>query len=542
MYPRVKRFLLIILFACSLMSSGFNKTSTALAANIEPTSATNPTFAPMLAFQKGITYASWWHGEYSSPATDAELSESIRPLGVNWISIVVTCYQKNVASTQIQCKPKTSTPTDADLIHVIEEAHRLGLRVMLKPHVDLENDPGHWRGQIGEKFNEASWKNWFSSYSDFITHYARLAQDTNADYFVAGTELAKTTQRENNWRAVIKSVRRIYSGPLTYAAHHTGEEFGINWWDTLDAIGVNAYYSLAQDDYPTVFQIKAAWVPIVSRLGLLSEKWGRPIILTEVGYESLEGANQSPWRGRGHAVEGEADLKEQADSYQAVFEAFEGKPWWQGVFWWAWTIDSSHTSPLNNDFTAKGKPAENILRLYYGGQPNPVTYQAPELVAVQKEQLAIYDDKLAEGWKNWSWNSVVRRAFCESTDDKNALQISMRPWGALSLHNPGIDTSPYRWLEFYIYVGKDVAQQFAISFSNKAGKILSRNINLPVPQYLEGGDFAVDQWQRVRIPLLDMDAANTTITRLSIKENAGKHLKELLVREIRLTGDVSLQE
>ncbi len=336
-----------------------------------------PVHAPvsMSEFQKGIVYASWWNGEYSSRESDRTLSLSINPMGINWIAIVVTCYQNTVTSTQIKCRPYSSTPSDEDLIHVINHAHHLGLRVMLKPHIDLDDDARHWRGEIGSGHNEANWKAWFASYTDFITHYAALAQSTDADYFVVGTELVKTDSHSDEWRNVIKAVRNIYSGPLTYASQHGAGEYNIDWWDALDAIGVDAYYSLAQNAHPSVAQIKARWVPIVKRLGNLSKKWDRPIILTEIGYESLEGTNRTPWKVAGEIVK----LEEQADSYQAAFEAFAGQKWLKGVFWWVWIPNSSQCGALNNDFTACNKPAEDILRENYGVQPRPGSMPAANI-------------------------------------------------------------------------------------------------------------------------------------------------------------------
>lgn len=340
---------------------------------LTPVSRPAPDPAPMSEFQKGVVYASWWNGEYSSPESDKTLSLSINPMGINWIAIVVTCYQKTAASTQIKCQPQSFTPTDGDLIHVIQHAHRLGLRVMLKPHIDLSDDAKHWRGDIGFGHNEADWKEWFRSYTSFITHYASLAQSTDTDYFVVGTELVKTNSRADEWRNVIKTVRGIYNGPLTYASQHGVGEYNIDWWDALDAIGVDAYYSLASNAHPSVAQIKEKWVPIVKRLGNLSKKWNRQIILTEIGYESLEGTSRTPWKVAGEIVK----LEEQANSYQAAFEAFAGKKWLQGVFWWVWIPNSSQCGALNNDFTACNKPAEDILRKNYGVQPRSGSIPAP---------------------------------------------------------------------------------------------------------------------------------------------------------------------
>ena len=46
--------------------------------------------------------------------------------------------------------PTEATETDAELIHAIQQAHQRGLKVMLKPHVDIVNTTAtNWRGLIG---------------------------------------------------------------------------------------------------------------------------------------------------------------------------------------------------------------------------------------------------------------------------------------------------------------------------------------------------------------------------------------------------------
>jgi hypothetical protein len=334
----------------------------------EVTPTPNHPLALLTDFQKGVVYTSWWHGEYSGQTSDITLSGTIKPLGVNWISVIVTCYQETITSVDIQCKPDTKTPTDDDLVHVIQYAHQIGLRVMLKPHIDINNDAEHWRGQIGFGNDDAAWGMWFANYTSFIVHYAQLAQINNVDYFVVGTELVETTGRETQWRSVISKVRTIYKGPLTYAANW-GNVFDIKWWDALGTIGVDAYYPLTEINQPTVAQLRDAWAPIVGQLRQLSKTWERPIIITEIGYRSLNGTNKHSFDGVDMS---NIDLQEQADCYQAFFEAFNEQPWWHGVFWWNWSIEPTQGGPLDTNYTANNKPAENILRLHYGALPRNI--------------------------------------------------------------------------------------------------------------------------------------------------------------------------
>lgn len=319
--------------------------------------------------QKGVAYTSWWHGEYSSPNSDQTIEEVIKPMGANWVAVVVTCYQKNADSTKIQCLTESQTPTDEDLTHVIQFAHDQGLKVMLKPHVNILRNHNTWRGNIGFGEDEDAWQTWFDSYSDFILHYARLAREEQVDYFVVGTELGGTSQRSDQWQEIIAAVREVYEGPITYAANWD-EVFQIDWWDELDAIGVDAYFPLTEQTDPSVDELKKAWEPIVFHLGQFSQLWERPIIITEIGYRSIAGTNQRAYAATKNP---QISLQEQANCYQAFFEAFKDQEWWAGVFWWNWTTNPNQGGPENNDFTPHNKPAENVLRENFGAPTRELT-------------------------------------------------------------------------------------------------------------------------------------------------------------------------
>jgi hypothetical protein len=312
--------------------------------------------------QKGISYAAWGCGLYSLPQSDTSLSH-LAETGANWIGLIVTCYQDEIGSTSIIASE--TTPTDSDLIHAISRAHSLGLKVMLKPHLDLWKDPSHWRGEIGLDFDsEKEWEEWFSSYQRFIEHFAELAEKNRADQFCVGTELVGTSHRASDWRLVVSRVRALYSGPIVYAANHSGEEISLTWWDAVDFIGVDAYYPLANNKTPTHQDLMAAWKPHVEQLAALAAKWQKPLLLTEIGYRSLDGAASQPWNWQ---ISGEVDLGEQAICYRAAIEAFSQQPWFRGIFWWSWGPDPLEGGPADDGYTPHRKPAEDILRAWFEG-------------------------------------------------------------------------------------------------------------------------------------------------------------------------------
>lgn len=317
-------------------------------------------------FMKGITYESWWNGRFASAGSQRTLAEIVLPSGANWLAVVVKCFQETPTSTAIVCMPQRMTATDDELRHVIRRAHALGLKVMLKPHVDLHNleSAAEGRFKIGFGSDEAAWAAWFASYTRFITHYAALAQELGVEYFVVGTELWGTVHRAAEWRAVIQQVRAVYDGPLTYAALTYFEPLQISWWDALDAIGIDAYFTVTLSRAPTLAQMKLGWTPVTAYLSWMSSRWNKPIIITEIGYMSVDSTNILPgdW-----SLQGEIDHEEQALAYQAFFEAFQGQPWWQGVFWWSLSTDPHQGGAEDRSYSFHDKPAEAVLRRFFGG-------------------------------------------------------------------------------------------------------------------------------------------------------------------------------
>jgi hypothetical protein len=316
-------------------------------------------------FQKGMNYVTWWADIYSSPTSDQSLRD-LADTGTTWIALVVTGYQPTYASTRITWRPP-QTPTDADLAHVIAMAHSLGMKVMLRPIVDLSSDDAHWRADIGTAFRtRKAWSTWFASYNAFIGNYASVAERYGADMFCIGVEMEGVSRRTTEWRQVAANVRARYAGPIVYSANWGGEEARITWWDAVDYIGVDAYYELSDVNNPTLAALKAAWISrgYVAVLERLATTFQRPVLITELGYRSINGAARAPWDW---SVTGAVDFQEQADAYQAAFETFRGRPWLAGIYWYNWDVEPADDGSDADRYTPRGKPAEEILR-YYNSQ------------------------------------------------------------------------------------------------------------------------------------------------------------------------------
>jgi hypothetical protein len=301
---------------------------------------------------EGVVLTSWWYDDYLRPQSDFTL-EYLHGLGAESVSILATQYQDSSSPAAIYYD-LWKTPMDSGIEHVIQKSKSLGMRTVLKPHVDPTD--GTWRGNITFS-SEAEWASWFNSYKNFILHYAQLAEDNGVDMLVIGTELAGTTHREADWSQLIDDIKAVFSGEITYAADNDNYQ-NITWWNRLDYIGVNAYFPLTASSDPTLSELISEWSLIAQELQAFSQAQGKKIIITEIGYQSYDGANMMPW----WAPTSIPDEQEQADCYEAFLSNLFNQGFIAGIYPWM-----CYHNPWQDvdgfDFAAK--PAEDNLGNYY---------------------------------------------------------------------------------------------------------------------------------------------------------------------------------
>ena len=305
--------------------------------------------------QQGMSYACGFSRErdirYGSPASAESLRE-LKSLGVNWISIMPFGFHRG--TPQIRFGGSRVWETDDSLVAVTRQAHDLGIQVLLKPHI--------WgRGELDmSRWQEAEWRSWFAEYAKFIEHYATIARDAKVDAFSIGNEQKIASLHEAEWRDIIRRVRAIYRGPITYGANFD-EVFDVPFWDAVDWIGVSAYFPLVEDASPDRATLVRAWQPVIAKLERLSRETRKPIVFTELGYRSSNGA---AWRQWEIPPDVPANAEAQRAAYEAFFEAVWPQPWLAGVYPWKWYSYPDHVR-RENDYEIENKPAEEVVRHNY---------------------------------------------------------------------------------------------------------------------------------------------------------------------------------
>lgn len=159
--------------------------------------------------------------------------------------------------------------TENGLIQYAKGFQKQGIKIMVKPQIWV------WRGEFTgliEMKSEENWRILEKSYEDFIVAYAKSAAKINAEIFCIGTELEKfVLNRPQFWEQLIRTIRKVYKGKLTYAANWD-EYKKLTFWNQLDFIGVDAYFPLSEKETPTVTDFEKGWKPHKIEIQQLQKK------------------------------------------------------------------------------------------------------------------------------------------------------------------------------------------------------------------------------------------------------------------------------
>lgn len=302
---------------------------------------------------KGVTFAPFSHkGSLQTKEALESLDNLKKNTGANFITLVPNGLQETPQSEEISYMNDANV-SDEELIAIIQYAHKINLQVALKPTVNCKN--GAWRAYINffdkDVHCEPKWSNWFASYTAFQLHYAKIAEETGCEMFLAGCEMVMSQRREKEWRKLIADIKSVYSGPVSYNTDKYQEDT-ITWWDCVDVISSSGYY-------PT-----NDWEQELDRIEAVVNKFNKPFFFAECGCMSTQGSSKAPndWR-----VHGDVDLKEQADWYTAMFEACKKRSWVGGFcLWdWAWKQYPAAKAASNGGYDIYEKPAQAVVKKYY---------------------------------------------------------------------------------------------------------------------------------------------------------------------------------
>jgi hypothetical protein len=340
---------------------------------------------------KGFNYVSYYNGGYANADSLAALAGT----GANAAALAFE-YGIDVKNSAVYADANY-TESQSVIAATIAEAKGRGLSVMVRPLIDFL-DPakigsygvGDWRST----YNPTNAAAFFASYKTMIVAVAQMAQANGAASLSIGAELDQLTGPAylSYWTDIITSVRAVFSGKLTYSAdwdatispwqgQHgltagTGDlTTQVSFWSQLDYLGIDCYAPLADADNPTLAGLMVGWTStpsdptslavtgnqsLISYFASVATQAGKPLVFTEIGYESANDAAKQP-SGTSTNV---YDPALQSNLYSAFFEAWQqsGNNSLLGVYFWNWDPNVAEVGPGNGpNFSPQGQPAQAVV-------------------------------------------------------------------------------------------------------------------------------------------------------------------------------------
>ena len=288
----------------------------------------------------------------------------IQAVGANWIAVIPYAFTR---LGQPRVGFDHSGQWWGERPEGVEETIRLakaaGIQVMLKPQVYV---PRSWPGDLDFE-TDADWEKWEADYRTYLDIFVDLAIKHELPLLCIGTEFKmSSTKREQFWRDLIRDIRARYDGELTYASNWDHYR-NVPFWDALDYVGIDAYFPLDGAATPDRDELLKLWQQPLREVRAFHQKTDRPILFTEWGYLSVDGAAGKTWELEKRVMDLPINETTQAIAYDAFFEIWSREPYWRGGFLWKWFPGMrGHEGYPARDYTPQGKEAEVALKRWFG--------------------------------------------------------------------------------------------------------------------------------------------------------------------------------
>ena len=185
-------------------------------------------------------------------------------------------------------------------------------KVMLKPRLWAH---GSFPGDI--HFDRAADRDeWFRNYHAFLEFYARLAAKSHADIFCVGVEFVPNVALRGRMAQAhrARSQRKLFSGPLVYAATQGPEFEGVRFRDALRLYRAEQLLPAARRSPADVDRKDPGWCGKFQEAGDFLRKPDFPVSIRGASVERSSRA---------------LSLTDQARCYEAVLRAFTNSPGFQ---------------------------------------------------------------------------------------------------------------------------------------------------------------------------------------------------------------------
>ncbi len=258
----------------------------------------------------------------------------------------------------------------------VNESRKRGLKILLSAGIETDVSDAETFDEIEAGYRRRQNDDWYlqlaREWEEAMVRTAELAEKHHIEIFTPSNQWPfwgdKTDEQKKMLNTLIneayRSIRQVYSGKIS-SDYYDGDEL-FDYYTQMDWIGDKWWWKLADNKETSLEEMKIEAERIIDEYyAEIFKKYGKPIFLQQLAYSSFDGAAGALDIGiEGPEIaewfpynpEYPADFQEQADAFEAVFQAIYDETIFVGAFSFGYTYwDSYDKSPV-----IRGKPAEDV--------------------------------------------------------------------------------------------------------------------------------------------------------------------------------------
>jgi hypothetical protein len=342
-------------------------------------------------FTAGISLMREFHPDWGAQLVDT--LTSIKSTNANLVVVSPTWVSNSSAPPTLFEYAFGEDLSYKELAFSIEAAHQMGLRAAVYPDIRFPNGITEWWQTVSP--SEVWWQVFLEQYRRFILHHALLAEQIDADVLIIGGDWLTpalpgfhgydhiyASQPGNInaiWSNIIQEIRTHYQGTIAWQLDYDQLSKPPHTVHEVDQIYIHFGVKISNKPDAQLSEIQAKVENVLDqRVKSFYNSVDIPIIL-HIAYPSADGGatynlplegidtNAFPFETLSpfnpDAPEIILDLQEQADVYNAILSAVNGRKWISGV------VSEGFLPPIrleDKSISIHGKPAQEVLRYWFG--------------------------------------------------------------------------------------------------------------------------------------------------------------------------------
>lgn len=366
--------------------------------NPEPVTLVGATITPRATgFVAGVEFQPTYRPNWSYYAPQA--FTNIQALGANQVIITPTWTYSSLTPLTFATVPGQD-PLWIDSAIMISQARALGLNVAIFPTPNFSVFPALTSSSSISSFWMNSprdaqwWQTWFTRYRAFAINYADLATQTGSQTLILGgdwitpalpggklpdgTPSNAPADIESQWKSIIAEVRTHFNGKIYWALPYKASSLDTPFSFLSDVDGIYLLWSAKLAVNPTATKTdyaNEAGRILDNEISPLASVLNKPLIIAAAYPSAADSPSDCIADGRGGCATWldlsrpnpdnsavSLNLQVQADIYEAMLTAINGRPWVSGF------VSRGYYPPAalqDKSASIHNKPAADILWYWF---------------------------------------------------------------------------------------------------------------------------------------------------------------------------------